>query len=165
MTQRNPTDLLPPHDERPESVDGVPTQPTVDPLRRHRADAPPKGVATTPSPSRRRVRFAALAAAVVVLFAIATSVVVLRTGDAPVDGTRSGAQVHPNDWHLENQARRLDASGADTDRFAGRYSDRAERDSAQPPMTQLDRSDTHLRNQAQKVQDDDPPRRRPGLAE
>jgi hypothetical protein len=108
---------------------------------------------------------------VAILFGITTGVMVLQSDDDVAETVASSvADVHPADWQLENQARQLDSRKADADRFAGRYSNRDRSDAVQPAI-QMNGNDTHLFNQAKKLEDSrgradaDQPRRRPGVME
>lgn len=154
MTQHTASDVRPEHVEQPQPVDTVSTQPNGLPLPGYEAENTQTLAPATRYPRLRWVRIAAPIAALAILFGITTGVMVLRSDDdVPETVARSVQDVHPADWHLENQARRLDALRADADRFAGRYSNRNGRAAAQQPTTQRDGNDTHLRNQAKKLED------------
>jgi hypothetical protein len=172
MTQHDTaTDVRPEHVERSQPVDIVSTQPNGVALPGRDAEDTQTLAPATPSPRRRWVRIAAPIAAVAILFGITTGVMVLQSDDDVAETVASSvADVHPADWQLENQARQLDSRKADADRFAGRYSNRDRSDAVQPAI-QMNGNDTHLFNQAKKLEDSrgradaDQPRRRPGVME
>jgi hypothetical protein len=154
MTQYDTaTDVRPEHVGQRPPVDTLSTQPTDVALPPHDAEDTQTLAPATPSPRRRWVPTATPIAAAAILLGITTGVMVLRSDDdVPEPVARSVEDVHPADWHLENQARRLDARRADTDRYAGRYSSRNGRAAAQPPTAPRNGNDTHLLNQAKKLQ-------------
>lgn len=153
MTQhQGPSDVLSQTDE----------QPTRTPTLLKEADGLQTGVADTPSPKRRWLWFAGLAAAAVIVLGIAVGVASLRSGEvsqppaaAPGEVGLQPADIHhrnqgalyrwqrdldPADRHYFNYVRPQAARDVDAARFAGRYSDRAA----------VDPSDIHHRNRSRE---------------